>query len=53
MAQTVNEEMPVVSDMKSTPRCDQGRKGTGSRRSLPDGKWRGVFDMAHSRQLCI
>ncbi len=36
------------SVMKSTPRCDQGRLGTGSGRSLPDGRWPGsgvgVFD---------
>ncbi len=31
------------SVMKSTPRCDQGRLGTGSRRSLPNGKWRGLL----------
>ncbi len=36
------------SVMKSTPRCDQGRLGTGSGRSLPDGKWRGLLEMAQS-----
>ncbi len=36
------------SVMKSTPRCDQGRFGTGSGRSLPDGRWRGLLEMAQS-----
>ncbi len=35
---------------KSTPRCDHGRLGTGSGRSLPAGRWRGLFEMAHSSQ---
>ncbi len=38
------------SVMKSTPRCDHGRLGTGNRRSLPAGKWRGLFEMAQSVQ---
>ncbi len=37
---------------KSTPRCDQGRFGTGSGRSLPAGKWRGLLDMAQSGHPC-
>ncbi len=40
------------SVMKSTPRCDQGRFGTGSGRSLPDGRWRGFFEMAQSGHPC-
>lgn len=38
------------SVMKSSPRCDQGRLGMGSGRSLPDGRWRGLLEMAHSEQ---
>ncbi len=33
---------------KSTPRCDYGHRGMGRGRSFPDGKWQGVFAMAHS-----
>ncbi len=33
---------------KSTPRCDQGRRGMGRGGSFPDGRCRGVLDMAHS-----
>ncbi len=40
------------SVMKSTPRCDQGRFGTGRGRSLPDGRWRGFFEMAQSEHPC-
>ncbi len=36
--------------MKSTPRCDHGWLGTGNGRSLPAGKWRGLFEMAQSVQ---
>ncbi len=38
--------------MKSTPRCDHGRLGMGNGRSLPDGRWRGLFDMAQSGHPC-
>ncbi len=31
-------------------RCDQGRLGTGSGRSLPDGRWHGLLAMAQSEQ---
>ncbi len=37
---------------KSTPRCDQGRFGTGSGRSLPAGKWHGRLYMAQSVHPC-
>ncbi len=37
---------------KSTPRCDQGRFGTGSGRSLPAGNGRGLLDMAQSGHPC-
>ncbi len=33
---------------KSTPRCDQGHCGMGKGRSLPDGRWRGLLEMALS-----
>ncbi len=36
--------------MKSTPSCDQGQLGTGSGRSLPDGRWRVLLAMAQSEQ---
>ncbi len=32
---------------KSTPRCDHGQLGTESGRSLPAGRWRRLFEMAH------
>lgn len=38
------------SVMKSTPRCDHGRLGMGRGKSLQDGKWRGVFEVAQSGQ---
>ncbi len=38
------------SVMKSTSRCDQGWLGTGGR-SLPDGKWHGLLEMAQSELL--
>ncbi|XP_067298542.1 sialoadhesin-like [Pseudorasbora parva] len=37
------------SVMKSTPRCDQGQLGMGRGRSLLEGRWRGLLDMAHSQ----
>ncbi len=40
------------SVMKSTPKCDHGRAGTGSGRSLPDGRWRGLLEMAQSGHPC-
>ncbi len=40
------------SVMKSTPKCDHGRVGTGSGRSLPDGRWRGLLEMAQSEHPC-
>ncbi len=39
------------SVMKSTSRCDQGWLGMGSGRSLPDGKWHGLLEMAQSELL--
>ncbi len=36
------------SVMKSTPRCDQGRFGTGSGWSLPDGRWQGLLEIAQA-----
>ncbi len=33
---------------KSTPRCDQGRCGMAKGRSLPNGRWRGLLEMALS-----
>ncbi len=38
------------SVMKSTPRCDHGRLGTGSGRSLPAGNCRGLLEMVQSVQ---
>ncbi len=38
------------SVIKSTPRCDHGRLGTGNGRSLPAGKWRGLLEIAQSMQ---
>ncbi len=40
------------SVMKSTLRCDQDRLGMGRGLSLPDGRWRGLFEMAHSEHPC-
>ncbi len=40
------------SVMKSTPKCDHGRVGTGSGRSLPDGRWRGLLETAQSEHPC-
>ncbi len=39
--------------MKSTPKCDHGRVGTGSGRSLPDGRWQGLLEMAQSEHPCM
>ncbi len=34
---------------KSTSRCAHGHRGMGRGRNFPDGKWWGVFAVAHSR----
>ncbi len=39
--------------MKSTPKCDHGRAGTGNGRSLPDGRWRGLLEMAQFGHPCM